>query len=441
VDLLDGYGALADQRAAVASAFVAWRRIHDELTRLQIDEREKAARLDLLRFQVHELRVASIRPGEDEELAATRRILANAEKLQRLCAEAYASLYDGDQAALSQLSHVWRRVGELADVDPRFHPYVEMRAGIKGQLEDLAFALRDFSSGIEASPAKLQAVEERLFLIDRLKRKYGPTLSDVIAAYGRFVEQIDALEHAEERTAVLAAALERASEEYRRAAHAISSARRLAAVRFSETLVRSLAELAMEKTRFEVRFDDLAADTSGNKAGWTERGIDHVECYISPNPGEDLKPLARIASGGELSRIMLAIKALAVDDLPGKAIIFDEIDAGIGGRVAGVVGRKLGQLGRNAQVLCITHLPQVAAHASSHFSISKDIRQGRTVTAVTRLDEAGRVEELAGMLGGMQVSNGSRATARELLAMAADSEHKAKIRPRDMGPKSLRRQR
>jgi DNA repair protein RecN (Recombination protein N) len=425
LDLLDGYAGLADQRAAVTSAFNTWRSSHDQLTRLQIDEREKAARLDLLRFQAHELQIASIRPREDEELVAARRVLANAERLQRLCAEAYGTLYDGDQAALSQLSQVWRKVTELADIEPRFQAYTEMRAGIKEQLEDLAFALRDFSGSIEASPMKLQAIEERLVLLERLKRKYGPTLADAIQAHHKFVQQIEAFEHAEERAASLAGALLRASEEYLRAARAISSARRTAATEFSRALVRSLTELAMDRTRFEVRFDDLAPDTSASSDTWTEGGIDRAECYVSPNPGEDLRPLARIASGGELSRIMLAIKALAAVDVPGKALIFDEIDAGIGGRVADIVGRKLRKLSTKAQVLCITHLPQVAAHATSHFSISKDIRQGRTVTAVTPLSDVGRVEELARMLAGIHVSDGARASARELLS-GSSSEYKAK---------------
>ena len=425
LDLLDGYARLDEQRAAVASAFAAWRGVHDELTRLQIDEREKAARLDLLRFQAQELEHAALRTGEDDELTAFRRVLANAEKLQRLCTEAYGALYEGDQAALPQLSHVWRKVAELAEIDPRFHAYTEMRAGIKDQLEDLAFALRDFSGSIEASPAKLQAIEERLVLLERLKRKYGPTLAETIAARDRFAREIDALEHAEERTASLTSALRRTSEDYLRAARQMSSVRRRAALDFSRALVQSLAELAMDRTRFEVRFDHDSLEGGERENGWSERGIDRAECFISPNPGEDLRPLARIASGGELSRIMLAIKALAAADAPGKALIFDEVDAGIGGRVADVVGRKLRTLGHDAQVLCITHLPQVAAHAVTHFHISKDIRQGRTVTAVTRLTDMDRVEELARMLGGRHVTDGARASARELLAFSG-SEAKAK---------------
>jgi len=426
LDLLDGYAGLGEQRALVESAFARWRGICEELGRLQIDEREKTARLDLLRFQASELGNASLRVGEDDELATAKRVLANAEKLQRLCAEAYGALYDGDQAALPQLSQVWRKVAELAEIQPRFHTYIEMRASIKGQLEDLSLALRDFGGSIEASPAKLQAIDDRLVLLDRLKHKYGPTLVEAIAARDTFAQQIDAFEHSEERMASLAGALHHASEEYIRAAQALSATRRRAAGEFSRALVASLAELAMDRTRFEVRFgDEPGAAAKRPEDNWSERGIDRAECYISPNPGEELRPLARIASGGELSRIMLAIRALAAADLPGKAVIFDEVDAGIGGRVADVVGRKLRSLGGHAQVLCITHLPQVAAHATTHFHISKDIRRGRTVTAVTRLDETARVEELARMMGGVHVTTGARASARELLALSF-GEPKAK---------------
>lgn len=427
LDLLDGYARLADQRAAVASAFMTWRGVHEDLSRLQIDEREKAARLDLLRFQANELQTASVRPGEDEELTSSKRVLANAEKLLRLCAEAYGTLYEGDQAVLPQLSQVWRRIAELAELESSFGAYLQMRAGIKGQLEDVAFALRDFSSRVEVSPAKLQAIEERLIVLERLKRKYGPTLADVVVSRDTFTHQIEAFEHAEERIASLTAALERAAAEYASRARLLSSTRRKAASEFSRALIQSLAELAMDRTRFEIRFED---DPGGGTMTWpverwSERGVDRAQCYISPNPGEDLRPLARIASGGELSRIMLAIKALAAADVPGKAIIFDEVDAGIGGRVADVVGRKLGRLSREAQVLCITHLPQVAAHATTHFRITKDVRQGRTLTMVTRLIEADRVEELARMLGGARVTDGARATAREMLALIV-SESKAK---------------
>jgi DNA repair protein RecN (Recombination protein N) len=420
LDLLDAYAHLDSERADVGAAFVAWRGLRDELARLQIDEREKAARLDLLRFQVGELQKAALRAGEDDELAAAKRVLASAEKLQRLCSETYATLYESDQGVLPQLAHVWRKVAELASIEERFQPFLDMRDSVKGQLEDLAFFARDYAAKIDASPARLQQIEERLVLLDRLKRKYGPTLDQVIGARDEFIRQIEVFEHADERVESLTQAFDRASDLFLKRAEALSNHRSQAATRFARALEHALAELAMDRTSFEMRLErnDTSVGQTSMQEGWTERGIDRAECYLSANPGEDPRPLARIASGGELSRIMLGIKSLAATDRPGRATIFDEVDAGIGGRVADVVGRKLRSLGRLSQVLCITHLPQVAAHATSHFRISKEIRQGRTLTRVIPLDKAQQIEELARMLGGAQVTEKARVSATEMWELA-----------------------
>jgi DNA repair protein RecN (Recombination protein N) len=437
LDLLDAYAHLDSERADVGAAFVAWRGLRDELARLQIDEREKAARLDLLRFQVGELQKAALRAGEDDELAAAKRVLASAEKLQRLCSETYATLYESDQGVLPQLAHVWRKVAELASIEERFQPFLDMRDSVKGQLEDLAFFARDYAAKIDASPARLQQIEERLVLLDRLKRKYGPTLDQVIGARDEFIRQIEVFEHADERVESLTQAFDRASDLFLKRAEALSNHRSQAATRFARALEHALAELAMDRTSFEMRLErnDTSVGQTSLQEGWTERGIDRAECYLSANPGEDPRPLARIASGGELSRIMLGIKSLAATDRPGRATIFDEVDAGIGGRVADVVGRKLRSLGRLSQVLCITHLPQVAAHATSHFRISKEIRQGRTLTRVIPLDKAQQIEELARMLGGAQVTEKARVSATEMweLAqnepMAKGESERAKAKP------------
>jgi DNA repair protein RecN (Recombination protein N) len=437
LDLLDAYAHLDSERADVGAAFVAWRGLRDELARLQIDEREKAARLDLLRFQVGELQKAALRAGEDDELAAAKRVLASAEKLQRLCSETYATLYESDQGVLPQLAHVWRKVAELASIEERFQPFLDMRDSVKGQLEDLAFFARDYAAKIDASPARLQQIEERLVLLDRLKRKYGPTLDQVIGARDEFIRQIEVFEHADERVESLTQAFDRASDLFLKRAEALSNHRSQAATRFARALEHALAELAMDRTSFEMRLErnDTSVGQTSMQEGWTERGIDRAECYLSANPGEDPRPLARIASGGELSRIMLGIKSLAATDRPGRATIFDEVDAGIGGRVADVVGRKLRSLGRLSQVLCITHLPQVAAHATSHFRISKEIRQGRTLTRVIPLDKAQQIEELARMLGGAQVTEKARVSATEMweLAqnepMAKGESERAKAKP------------
>ena len=408
--LLDEFADLVAARTDVGAAFHAWKRLQSELDAFHMDEREKAARLDLLKFQIGEIANAKLRGGEDEELETTRRVLSSADKLQRLCADAYAALYDSDAAALAQLGTVWKRVADLADVDPAFRPHIDARDTIKPQLEELAQMLRAYGEHIDASPARLQQVEDRLALVDRLKRKYGPALADVIAKREELSAQIDALEHADERRAGLEGEARTARERFLDRARVLSRKRREAAKQFSARIQALLAELAMGRTQFDFRFDAEPPESA-----WTDTGVDVAECYISANVGEDLRPLARIASGGELSRVMLAIRTLAAAGAPGKTLIFDEIDAGIGGRVADVVGKKLRAIGGSFQVLCITHLPQIAAAGHVHFHISKRVINGRTHTEVVRLDEPQRVEELARMIGGAAPTDAARAAARELL--------------------------
>jgi DNA repair protein RecN (Recombination protein N) len=417
--IVDEFAALTPARDAVAAAFRGWKQMQSEMDALHMDERERAARVDLLKFQVADLEGARLRPGEDEELETAKRVLTNADKLQRLCVEAYAALYDKDEAALAQLAGVWKRVAELAEVDPMFQPHADARDAIKSQLDDLAAALRSYAAQIDASPARLQEVEDRLALIQRLKRKHGPQLSDVIEKYAVLVEQLDALQHADERLVGLQAETHAAKEKFLQRARELSHRRREASKDFAERIQRLLGDLAMGRTRFEVRFE-----SNNPESAWTENGIDVAECYLSANVGEDLRPLARIASGGELSRVMLAIRTLAAADAPGKTLIFDEVDAGIGGHVAGVVGQNLRRLGNGFQVLCITHLPQIAAAGHVHFQISKRVANGRTETRVIRLNQSQRIDELARMIGGAAPSEAARATAREMLD--GESEIKSK---------------
>ena len=435
LSVVDAYGGLEAEAMRVAGAFDAWRAAEDERSRVLTVSRDRDARLDLVTFQLDELDKASPKPNEDEELASLRQVLASAERVERLCTESYTSLYESDQAILAGLGHVWRRVAELATLDPQFLPYLEARDGIKGQLEDLALFLRRYVDGIEASPARLQQVEERLALLERLKRKHGPALADVVARRDALRRELSDLTRGDERIAELDAECRAAKAAYVAAAEALARARRQAAASFATHLVALLAELAMEQTRFEVRFNDAPLLESN----WTARGYDAAEFFLSPNPGEDLRPLARIVSGGELSRVMLALKTLTATrrfgftdatDRPPSAgapgLIFDEVDAGIGGRVADVVGRKLRTLGSAFQVLCITHLPQIAAYADVQFQIEKSVESGRTHTRVKRLDRDGRVAELGRMLGGEAVTDAVRRTAREMLAERAVSEAKPK---------------
>jgi DNA repair protein RecN (Recombination protein N) len=410
LDLLDEFAGLMPARASVAEAFRQWQTLRDERQRLTHAEQQKTSRLEFLSFQLGEIDRVAPQPGEDTDLTSTRRVLANADRLQRLCGEAYTALYEGDEAALTMLTTVWKRVGELASLDPAFAPYMEARDTVKTQLEDLAYFLRSYSSSIDASPARLQEVEDRLSLLERLKKKHAGSLDEVLAKAAELRREREELEHATERASELDAALAAAREGYRKVAGDLSARRRAAARVFATTLEASLADLAMPSTRCDVRF---GADEG--EARWSERGFDEAEFYISPNPGEELRPLARIASGGELSRVMLALKALATTDAPGKTLIFDEVDAGIGGAVADVVGARLQQLGERCQVLCITHLPQIAAHGSSHYRIDKRINGGRTTTSVLRVDGSDRVAEIARMIGGADVSATVMASAREMV--------------------------
>src|SRR5687768_265702 len=362
--LLDSWAGLDAGRAHVTGAFAAVRALREQLDRLRMDNRERAARLDLVEFQLGELQKANLQSGEDETLASERQLLRSADTIQRLCGESYAELYDNEGAALTTLGHVWKRVGELAAIDPRFTPYLDARDGIKAQLEDLAFTLRDFADGIDASPGRLQQVEDRLALIERLKRKHGGTLDDAIAHRDRLAAEHHALTGGQSSMAEIEQQLGDAGRAFLGAARTLSESRRAAAPTFARAIEAELAELAMERTRFEVRLV-----TSEAEGQWTEAGLESGEFFLSPNVGEELRPLARIVSGGELSRVMLALKTLSVSggDEPlgssrttakvsAKTLIFDEVDAGIGGRVATVVGQKLQSLGDRFQVLCITHL-------------------------------------------------------------------------------------
>ena len=429
LDLLDAFATLTGERESVAAAHREWTARRLEQESVEAAARDRESRAEFLRFQLGEIDRVAPRPGEDDELGVERGLLANAEKLRRLCEEAYGRLYEDDSSVLSLLSSVWKRVAELRELDPRFAQFVDAREGVDAQLDELAGFLREYSGRIDSSPERLQEIEERLASLERLKRKYGPALADVLDRRARCANELGALESSGERLAELRGLVASAGKRYLELATALSARRHRSAPAFSKALVSELGELAMARTRFEVRF----ADEVPSESRWTSRGIDIAEFFVSPNPGEDLRSLGKVVSGGELSRIMLALKTLATTDSPGKTLVFDEVDAGIGGRVADVVGRRLQELGRTFQVLCITHLPQIAACAESHFTVSKSEKRGRTQTTVEALEGEARVDELARMVGGLVVTEGTRETAREMLrARRGESE---------TGPKGERRKR
>jgi DNA repair protein RecN (Recombination protein N) len=429
---LDAFGGLAEEVRQVGAVFNEWQAKLQESVALRTAARDRAARLDFAAFQLSEIDKVGPAREEDETLTAARQVLANAARVERLCAESYAALYESDDAVLAALSGVWKRVGELAVIDPVFEPYVSARDGIKAQLEDLAAFLRRYVDTLDISPSRLQQVEERLASLERLKRKFGPTLALVLQRRDELVREVADLEGGETRLEQVERDAAALRSRFVDQAERVSARRRDAARTLTPRLVDLLADLALDRTRFEARFNDQPIP----ETEWGPLGVDRLEFFISPNPGEELRPLSRIASGGELSRVMLALKTLTfrsrVDArhisgeagrLPGVAppgMIFDEVDAGIGGAVADVVGRRLRGLGSTFQVLCITHLPQVAAHADTHFLIEKHVTRERTETRVARLTPERRVDELARMLAGSAITDASRASARELLSESLD---------------------
>ena len=425
VDLIDAFGAHDEEAALVAARFDDWKAATAALERTTLSAQDRQARLERARFQLQEIERVDPHEDEDERLSAERVVLANADRLTRWSGEAFAALYDGDTAALAQLAVVWKRVGELADLDPAFRGDVEARDGIKAQLEDLAFRLRSYARDLDASPARLQFVEDRLAALERLKKRIGGELREVIARRAALTQEIAELDDSSDRTAVLEAQAAAGAEAFLTAAQDLSASRRKAVRRLVPALEAALSDLAMPHSKVDVRITDRRAD----RAQWTRRGIDEVALWLSPNPGEDVRPLARIASGGELSRIMLALRTLAWRGEPGRSLIFDEVDAGIGGAAADAVGARLQILAKQHQVLCVTHLAQIAARGSAHFHIAKQLRTGRTTTTVTRLDDSGREAEIARMIAGASVSAQVLASAREMIAdRRGESESKAKAK-------------
>ena len=411
LDLLDRYAGIESLGGTVRDAFSRWQDARRALERVRARAATAVERTEIVTLQLRDIDETDPLENEDDTLAAQRRVLANAERIHRLAAESYAELYDGDHAAMGALNRVWKRVEELAEFDAEFAQHVESRDAVLSQLEELAYALRSHAGGADLSPEQLPAVEERLARLERLKRRYGPTLADVLAHRARLRLERERLEGAIDLES-LEAAVSEAGDAYADRARALSDRRRAAAGKLAKSIERGLADLAMERTRFDVVF----REPSDGEAAWTERGIDQVEFYFSANPGEAVGPLARIASGGELSRVMLALRTVISTDAPGRTLVFDEVDAGIGGEAAERVGARLHGLAERYQVLCITHLPQIAAYGTSHHRVTKSVREGRTLAAVDRLDEESRASEIARMMTGTRVSGAVLESARELLS-------------------------
>src|SRR5579875_570648 len=430
LDLLDQFAKSNPLLAEVARLYHLRREL--ELEELGRNEQDRLRTLDLLQFQAEEIRRAHLEAGEDLRLEEEKRVLANVEKLRAAAAQGFAHLYEEEGSACARLAAVTRSLEDLRRYDASAEPYLESLNAARASLEGIAAYLRDYLGRLDADPQRLEEIEDRLAQLDRLKRKYGKTVEEILAYREQVEQQLGRLEHADERRDELTHELEKINAEYRRAAQALSEQRRSAAKVLEKKVRQELEQLGMEKVRFEICFLNPTT-VAGNS-----RGIDEIEMRISPNVGEEARPLERVASGGELSRLMLALKTVTAESpwngadgqhehsgaASGKSwmrtFIFDEVDAGIGGRVAERVGQRLKRLARNAQVLCVTHLPQIACFADHHFYVEKLQRSGRTVTEVRYLaSEKERAAELARMLSGSQITDAVLQHAVAMLRQAA----------------------
>jgi DNA repair protein RecN (Recombination protein N) len=408
LEILDAFAGNGSLRTEVAEAYQHWNVVRRELDSLRHDEAQKFQLVDTLKFQIGELERAQLSIGEDEQLEEERRRLANVEKLTALCQSSYSRIYEDDGAAITRVRQSLKDVAELAEYDAGFRDYLEGLESARAVLEDLSFTLRDFSDRLEFSPARLAEIEDRLAELSRLKRKYGGSITSSLEHLARAEDRLRQIETSDERERELNAALGDARERYLELAGKLHKERVRAAKKFEQAVEKGIAEVAIDNARFQVQVSD-DVDTAGKK------GIDHTEFYFSANAGEDVKPLARVASGGEASRLMLVLKTVANGSQFPRTIVFDEIDTGIGGRVSEAVGLKLKKLSQTNQVLCVTHQPQIARFADSHLVVQKEALKGRTQVSVGRLDKAGRVEELARMLTGAEITDSARRHAKELL--------------------------
>jgi DNA repair protein RecN (Recombination protein N) len=414
--LLDRYaGILTD---VVEKAFESWHAAQTKLDDLLTNEQDRLRMVDLWSFQAKEISAASLHTGEDEQLETEKRVLANAEKLYAAAIGAFDQLYEGGASAEAALKAAGKNVEELARYDEKFNEAAQQIASARAIVGDLSSTLRDYAERIDASPERLAEIEDRLALLDRLKRKYGKTVADVIALGEEVSRKLAEVEDRDEMLKTLRGELAKSADAYKQAATALSTQRQAAASKLAKLAETQINSLAM-KVRFEI-----SVANSQQESAWTAHGWDEVEYRIATNPGEPLKPLHEIASGGEMSRVMLALK-VAVEEASSKTrkklptprtLVFDEIDIGIGGRAADAVGQKLKALGRAQQVLCVTHLPQIAAFADQHFVVEKKEDHGRTKMNIRLLDDRARTHEVARMLSGAKVTDTSLQHAAQMIA-------------------------
>jgi DNA repair protein RecN (Recombination protein N) len=412
--LLDQYANA--QTDATAEAFFKWKSIRTRISELEQDEQDRLRLLDLWTFQAREVEDARLQAEEDERLETEKRVLANAEKIHSAAMNAFDLLYEGDASTSALLRTAQKHIEELARYEPKFQETMATLDSARISVEDVGASLRDYAGGIEASPEHLAEVEDRLAALDRLKRKYGPTLDDVLKHGEEVRRKLSEMENKDEVLQQLRGELAKAVEQYLSAAQVLSKKRYESARKLEKLVEAEINDLAM-KSSFHIQVSG-----TDDEANWTASGFEQVVYLIATNPGEPMRQLEHIASGGELSRVMLALKA-SVEAASGKkrssgaqrTLVFDEIDTGIGGRAAEAVGKKLKSLSRSSQVLCVTHLPQIATFADHHYLIEKKASGGRTRTAVHLITGEERTEEVARMLSGAKLTDTSRKHAEQML--------------------------
>src|SRR5579863_2171634 len=414
LELLDNYA--STNLASAHEAFDNWKQVKDRIADLEHGEHDRLKLVDLWTFQKREIDDAKIQPGEDERLETQKRVLANAEKIYNSAMHAFDLLYEGTASTASSLRAAQKHLEELIRYEPKFQEALASLDTARISVEDVGVSLRDYAGGIEASPERLAQIEDRLAQLDRLKRKYGPTLEDVIHLGVEVTRKLSEIENKDEILRQLHAELAATAENYLRSARAISRKRYEAAKKLEKTVETEVNGLAM-KSQFRIELSGTDGDEN-----WTASGFDRAEFMISTNPGEPMHPLDQIASGGELSRVMLALKASVETGSAKKrsaaaqrTLVFDEIDTGIGGRAAEAVGKKLKELSRAHQVLCVTHLPQIATFADHHYLIEKKTSAERTRTSVRLITGEERTEEVARILSGAKLTETSRKHAEQML--------------------------
>jgi DNA repair protein RecN (Recombination protein N) len=420
IELLDAFGGLAEDVNSMAEKYSAFASAWEALKRAREGLERRKRERGLLEAQAEEIATARLRPGEETELHAKKTILIHAEKLYQGCREGEELLYEGDNALVAPLGRYGNKLRELAQIDGTLANAAELVQGALAQLEEANMELRRYAERMHFEPGALELLEDRLAEIQRLKRKYNAGVEDILRMQEEAKAELEALDRGEGEIPELERAFETARQKTWQAAGALSMERQKVAKRLKREMEKEVKSLGMPQTDFEVRFlaqeekdDEPPFYVGGKKI--TARGIDQVEFYFSPNPGEPPKPLARIASGGELSRLMLAIKSLALTAGEIPTLLFDEVDAGIGGGVAEIVGKKLKKVAASHQVICVTHLPQIAALADCHHVVLKEVVKGHATATVKKLKDGEQVEEVARMLGGVKITDKTLRHAEEMV--------------------------